>query len=140
MPVTKCKPRGKPFTGKGDPRNNLKGRPTKARETAKSFAECFVKLMNKEVSASIGVGGETVVRPNYEHFLSEMIKAGIKGTGAGTSARKLVLDFMAQLETKEQVEEDKQAATGETADDFSWDAAKQTLYEELKAAGKLRSK
>ena len=93
MTKRKPKPRGKPFTGKDDPRSNPNGRPTKARETAKTFSECFIKLMHKEVVANTG-GGQTVVAPNYEHFIGEMIQAGIKG-GTGTQARKLVLSLKA---------------------------------------------
>ena len=79
----KRKPGGRPYP-KGVS-GNPNGRPTKAREAAKTFSECFIKLMNKEVAAQ--VGSEMVVRPNYEHFIGEMIKAGIKG-GTGTPARK----------------------------------------------------
>ena len=68
-------PSGKPFS-KGVS-GNPNGRPTKAREAAKTFSECFIKLMNKEVAAQ--VGSEMVVRPNYEHFIGEMIKAGHQG-------------------------------------------------------------
>ena len=106
----KEKPRGKPFLKGADPRREGNGRPTKARETAKTFSECFINLMNKEVAAT--EGGQAVLKPNYEHFLSEMIKAGIKGA-AGTPARKLVLDFMGSLEAKEEVADGKQAAEGE---------------------------
>ncbi len=73
----KKKPRGRAFVGGIDARRNPNGRPTKASDTAKTFSECFIKLMNKEVAAQ--VGSEMVVRPNYEHFIGEMIKAGIKG-------------------------------------------------------------
>ena len=132
----KPKPRGKPFTGKDDPRNNPNGRPTKARETAKSFAECFVATMHKEVEAL--ENGQPIKATNYELFVKQMVNAGIKGTSTGTPARKLVLDFLNGLETKETTDEAKQATEGEDVQAFSWDAAKEQLYQDMKAAGRER--
>ena len=108
MPVTKRKPkpRGKPFVAGGDDRRN----PTKARDTVKTFSECFIAAMNKEVDAL--VDGQPTRAPRYELFIGQMIRAGIKG-GTGTQARKLVLDFMNGLEVKETVADGKQAAEGE---------------------------
>ena len=104
----RTKPSGKPFP-KGVS-GNPNGRPTKAREAAKTFSECFIAAMNKEVDAL--VDGQPTRAPRYELFIGQMIQAGIKG-GTGTQARKLVLDFMNGLEVKETVADAKQAAEGE---------------------------
>ena len=133
----KKKPRGKPFPKgvSGNPTGNPPGL-VKARETAKSFSQCFIALMNKEVEAT--EDGKKIKAPTYELFVKQMISAGIKGTSTGTPARKLVLDFLNGLETKETTDEAKQATEGEDVQAFSWDAAKEQLYQDMKAAGRER--
>ena len=90
--------------------------------------------MHKTVDAS--EGGQPIKATNYELFIKQMINAGIKGTITGTPARKLVLDFMGSLEVKEMIAEAKREAEGENVDDFSWDEAKEQLYQDMKAAGR----
>jgi hypothetical protein len=69
--------------------------------------------MFKQVEAKVGEAW--IKAPQYEFFVNEMIKAGIKGN---TPARKLVLDFMGSLEVKETIAEAKREAEGENVDDF----------------------
>jgi hypothetical protein len=93
----------------------------------------FLDLMAKEVTANIG--GKVVVTSNYELFLGEMIKSGIKGN---TQARKLVLDFLIAAMEREGCQKTPEPAPetdGEPAEVFSWDSAKKQL---LKAAGPAR--
>jgi hypothetical protein len=93
----------------------------------------FLDLMAKEVTAN--VGGQTVVTTNYELFLGEMIKHGIKGN---TQGRKLVLDFLLaamEREARQKTDEVKPEVEGESAKVFSWDGAKEQL---LKASGRLK--
>jgi hypothetical protein len=49
-----------------------------------------------------------------------------------------VLDFLSRLETKEEVAEAKRATEGENVEAFSWDDAKEKLYQEMKAAGRVK--
>jgi hypothetical protein len=92
----------------------------------------FLELMAKEVPAVMG--GKTVMTTHYELFLTQMIKAGIKGN---TQARKLVLDFMIaamEREGRQKTEEPAHEAEAEPAKVISWDSKKQQL---LKAAGRV---
>ena len=92
----------------------------------------FLDLMLKEVPANIG--GQVVLTTNYELFLGEMIKHGIKGN---TQARKLVLDFMlAAMEREGRQKTDEAERETEGAEVISWNGAKVQL---LKAAGRLRT-
>ena len=82
------------------------------------------------------VGGQTIVAPQYELFLGEMIKAGIRGN---TSARRLVVDFLLGLEAREareKADETKRETEGESPEVVNWDVAKARL---LKDAGRLRT-
>ena len=97
----------------------------------KTINERFLALMFKEVAAN--VGGQTIVAPQYELFLGEMIKAGIRGN---TSARRLVVDFLLGLQAREagqKTDETQRETEGESPEVVvSWDCAKERL---LKAAG-----
>ena len=95
----------------------------------KTINERFLALMFKEVEATIG--GQHVVAPQYELFLGEMIKAGIRGN---TSARRLVVDFLLGLEAREKTAETIPETEAETPEVVSWNCAKEQL---LKAAGRL---
>jgi hypothetical protein len=94
----------------------------------------FLDLMAKQITAN--VGGKIVETTNYELFLGEMIKSGIRGN---TQARKLVLDFLIaamEREGRQKTDETKIKPEVESAEMFSWDGAKEQL---LKAAGRLRT-
>jgi hypothetical protein len=131
----KKKPRGKPFpkgvsgNPKGNPESLAKAREA-ARNANRTFAEQFLKEMHREVPAI--ENGVPIKAKNYKLFVQQMIAAGIKG-GTGTQARKLVLEFLALL-----VAEEKKAAEGENVEAFSWDDAKEKLYQRLKAAGRAK--
>ena len=76
----------------------------------------FLDLMAKEVTANIG--GQTIVTTNYELFLSEMIKYGIKGN---SQARKLVLDFLLAAmasEARQKTDEAERETEGESPEVF----------------------
>ncbi len=90
--------------------------------------------MFKEVSANIG--GQTIVAPQYELFIKQMIKAGISGN---TSARRLVVDFLLGIQAREaaqKTDETQRETEGESPEVVSWDGAKAQL---LKAAGRLKT-
>ena len=127
----KLKKRGKPFAKGSDERRNVDGKPKKASEANFEFNQHFIGEMFREVQASID--GKPIIAPRYQLFIKQMIEAGIKGN---TSARKLVMEFMSKLETKEEVDEAKRESEGEDASAFSWDAAKEQLYQDMKAAGR----
>ena len=133
--VKKKKPRGKPFPKgvSGNPTGNPPGL-VKARAASRTFSQCFIALMNKEVEAT--EDGKKIKAPTYELFVKQMINAGIKGTSTGTPARKLVLEFMAGLETKETAEEVKKASEPEDMSGFSWDEEKEKLLQQLAEASR----
>ena len=106
-----------------------------ARNANRTFAEQFLKEMHREVPAI--ENGVPIKAKNYKLFIQQMIAAGIKG-GTGTQARKLVLEFLALLENKEAVAEEKKAAEGENVEAFSWDDAKEKLYQRFKAARRAK--
>ena len=57
----------------------------------------------------------------------------------GTPARKLVMDFMSKQEARETIADAKREQDGESIESFSWDAAKDALYQELKAARRTKT-
>jgi hypothetical protein len=132
----KKKPRGKPFPKGVSP--NPGGVPNEKKRYAnanKTFAEQFLKEMFREVEAL--ENGVPIKAPNYAIFIRQMINAGIKG-GTGTQARKLVLEFLSLLENKEVAAEAQRATEGDPPEVFSWDDAKEKLYQRFKAAGRAQ--
>ena len=53
------------------------------------------------------------------------------------AARKLLLEFMREQEAREANADAKAVAEGEDIASFSWNAAKEELYDAMKAAGRL---
>ena len=106
-------------------------------EAANSCRQVFVEELFKEVEVlRDGVPTRTT---RYRLFVDQMITAGIKG-GTGTPARKLLLEFMREQEGREIRDGADRAAAGESIEAFSWDAAKEALYAELKAADRISRK
>ena len=133
----KRKPRGTPFP-KGVS-GNPNGRPSEKKRIAAAANACndiFLEEMFKEVEVLIG--GQPTKTTHYRLFVQQMIQAGIKG-GPGTPARKLVMDFMSKQEARETIADAKREQDGESIESFSWDAAKDALYQELKAARRTKT-
>ena len=74
-----------------------------------------------------------------ELFAQQMVKNGIT---KGPQAMKLVLQFIEAHEGREAAKEAeaKKAAEGDSIEEFSWDDAKERLYQDLQAATKQRVK
>ena len=116
---------------------NPNGRPSEKKRIAAAANACkdvFIEEMFREIEAL--KDGEVVKTTPYRLFIAQMIRAGIKG-GGGTPARKLLLEFMREQEAREANADAKAVAEGEDINSFSWNAAKEELYQAMKAAGRI---
>ena len=126
-------PPGRPFQkGKS---GNPSGRP----KNLSRFGDVLMKEFFKPVVAQ--VGGKMVRASQSQLLAQQMVKNGIT---KGPQAMKLLLQFIeaheAREAAKQALEAKKAAEDGENIEDFSWDAAKEELYQALKAAGRIGSK
>ena len=128
-----------PKKGRGPGRPFLPGNKANAKginghtKTIEVADDTFLDEFFKEVEAL--QDGQVVKASRYKLFISQMITAGIKG---GTPAKRLVLQHFEAVQARRKVDEAlriKKAAESGTSN-FSWDAEKERVLQELKAAAK----